>query len=136
MSHFRAKQSFRVLAIATLAAIGLLAQYGRGVILGTITDGSGAVVPGLKVAATNNATNESREVTSDANGNYQFNALLSGLYTVSAAGASFKTSTASNVELRVNSQVRIDIAMQLGGVTEKIQVESTAPQLQIGRAHV
>ena len=134
MSHFPAKQSFRVLAIATLAAIGLLAQYGRGVILGTITDASGAVVPGLKVAATNNATNESREVTSDANGNYQFNALLSGLYTVSAAGASFKTSTASKVELRVNSQVRIDIAMQLGGVTEKIQVESTAPQLQTNTA--
>src|SRR5688572_634389 len=100
------KQPLLALIIAAIAPVGVVAQYGRGVILGTVSDASGAVVPGVKVIATNNATNESREFISDANGNYQFNALLSGTYTVSAAGPSFKTSTASNVELRVNSQVR------------------------------
>ncbi|MBI2688600.1 MAG: TonB-dependent receptor [Acidobacteria bacterium] len=127
----RGKLFLASVAFASLAAWG---QYGRGVILGTVTDASGAIVPGMKVIATNNATNETREFVSDANGNFQFNAMPSGFYTVSASGASFKTSTASNLELRVNSQLRVDIVMQLGGVTEKVQVEATAPQLQTNTA--
>ncbi|MBL8240848.1 MAG: TonB-dependent receptor [Bryobacterales bacterium] len=122
------------LSISVFAACALWAQYGRGVILGTVTDASGAVVPGMKISATNKATNEAREFTTDADGNFQFNAMPSGFYTVTASGASFKTSTASNLELRVNSQLRVDIVMQVGGVTEKVDVEATAPQLQTNTA--
>jgi hypothetical protein len=126
--------SKKALLLAALAAGAVWAQYGRGVILGTVTDASGAVVPGMKISATNKATNEAREFTTDADGNFQFNAMPSGFYTVSAAGASFKTSTAANLELRVNSQLRVDIVMQVGGVTEKVDVEATAPQLQTNTA--
>ncbi len=122
------------LGLAALFAAALSAQYGRGVILGTVTDASGAVVPGMKVTATHIATNEARELLSDAAGNYQFNAMPSGFYSVSASGASFKTSLAPNLELRVNSQLRVDIVMQLGGITEKVQVEATAPLLQTNTA--
>ncbi len=117
-----------------LFSTALSAQYGRGVILGTVTDSSGAVVPGMKVTATHTATNESRELLSDPAGNFQFNAMPSGFYSVSASGASFKTSLASKLELRVNSQLRVDIVMQLGGITEKVQVEATTPQLQTNTA--
>ncbi len=120
--------------LSSILALPCAAQYGRGVILGTVTDATGAVVPGMKVTATNAATNETREFTSDASGNYQFNAMLAGFYNISAAGGAFKTSTISNLELRVNSQLRADIVMQVGGVTEKVLVEATTPQLQTNTA--
>lgn len=123
-----------VFCAAVLAASSAFAQYGRGVILGAVSDATGAVLPNMKVTALNTATNESREVTTDSNGNFQFNAMPSGFYNVSASGASFKTSTADKLELRVNSQLRVDIVMQLGGVSEKVQVEATAPQLQTNTA--
>jgi hypothetical protein len=123
------------LAVCTLLLVPLLlGQYGTGTILGTVTDPSGAVVPGIAVKAKNNATNETREFTTDSSGNYQFNALPSGTYTITATGPSFKTTTVENLMLRVNMQVRADLSMQLGVVAETVQVEATTPQLQTNTA--
>ena len=112
----------------------LYAQFGRGTILGTVTDATGAVVPSVKVTARNLATNESREAKTDDSGNYQFNALLSGRYSVTVVGSQFKTATVDSVELRVNSQARVDVVMQLGVVSETVSVQSTIPQLQTNTA--
>ncbi|MFN7931817.1 MAG: TonB-dependent receptor [Bryobacteraceae bacterium] len=109
-------------------------QYGRGTILGTVTDSTGAVVPSIKVTAKNLGTNETREFTTDESGNYQFNALLTGRYAITAAGGQFKTATVNDVELRVNSQARVDIVMQLGVVSETVSVQSAIPQLQTNTA--
>lgn len=117
-----------------LQQAALLAQYGAGVLLGTVADASGAVVPGVKVTAKNNATNEVRSFATDAAGDFRFTALPSGTYTLTAAASSFKTATVSGVELRVNTQVRVDISMQLGVVTETVQVAATTPQLQTNTA--
>ena len=116
------RNSLVVILAAALAASLAMAQYGRGVILGTVTDSSGAVLPGVKVAVRSLATNESREFTTDSQGSYQFTALLAGRYAVSASGAQFKTAQLPDVELRVNSQVRADIVMQLGVVSETVSV--------------
>jgi protocatechuate 3,4-dioxygenase beta subunit len=118
----------RTLATLFLVAAALDAQYGRGTILGTVTDSTGAVLPGLKVTVKNLGTNETREFTTDDAGNYQFSALFSGRYDVTASGGQFKTAALSNVELRVNSQVRADIVMQLGVVSETVSVTSAVPQ--------
>ena len=123
-----------VAILLLVAASSLYGQYGRGTILGTVTDSTGAIVPGVKVTARNTGTNESREFTSDSAGNYQFNALLSGRYDITASGGQFKTAAVSNVELRVNSQARVDIVMQLGVVSETVSVQSTVPQLQTNTA--
>ena len=63
-------------ALLLLAFQGF-AQYGTGIILGTVTDPTGAIIPGAKVIAKDNSTNVEREVTTDESGNYQFNALAS-----------------------------------------------------------
>ncbi|MEX2260774.1 MAG: TonB-dependent receptor [Bryobacteraceae bacterium] len=126
-------RSFRFLLAVTCAA-RLWAQYGTGTILGTITDPTGAVAPGVTVTSRNQATNEVRTFTSDATGNYQFNALLSGTYTITASAPSFKTASIPNVVLRVNTQVRGDIVMQLGVVADTVQVDATVPQLQTNTA--
>ena len=111
-----------------------LGQYGTGTILGIVTDPTGAVIPGVKVEAKNLASNQTREFTSDASGSYQFNALPAGEYTISATGSGFKTATLEKLILRVNLQLRADITMQLGVVSEKVVVESTTPQLQTNTA--
>ncbi|MCC6589899.1 MAG: TonB-dependent receptor [Bryobacterales bacterium] len=126
--------AFSALAVCALTASVALAQYGRGTILGTVTDSSGAAVPGVRVSARSLETNETREFITDDAGNYQFNALLSGNYTLSAAGKQFKTATVEKVELRVNSQARVDIVMQLGVVSETVSVEAATPQLQTNTA--
>ena len=124
----------RLLALLLISLTALHAQYGRGTILGTVTDSTGAVVPGVKVTVKSLATSETREFTTDATGDYQFNALLSGRYDVRASGSQFKTATVNNLELRVNTQVRADIVMQLGVVSETVAVQSTVPQLQTNTA--
>lgn len=124
----------RIKLLAFLIALCLpavsLAQYGTGTLLGTVMDSSGAVVPGVLVIARNAATSETREFRTDAEGNYSFNALPSGTYTITASVQSFKTTTVQDIVLRVNSQTRVEVMMSLGEVSESVQVQSTIPQLQ------
>ena len=73
-----------IIRLAALLLLPLIAcaQYGTGVLLGTVTDTSGAVVAGARVVTRNVETNEVREFTTDSSGNYQFNALPAGNYVV------------------------------------------------------
>src|SRR5690242_10309224 len=89
-----------------LSAAALLAQFGAGTILGTVTDQTGAVVPNAIVTAQNTATNQSRTFTTDPDGAYRFNALMNGTYNITVTAASFKAATVSGVVLTVNTQVR------------------------------
>jgi hypothetical protein len=116
------------------SAAPLLAQFGAGTILGTVTDPTGAVVPNATVTARNNATNESRTFTTDPEGAYRFNALQNGTYTITVTAPSFKVASISKVLLTVNTQVRADVTMQLGPINEKVEVGDTTPQLQTNTA--
>ncbi len=127
-------QYLLVVLALVLAASALWGQYGTGAILGTVTDPSGAVIPGATVTAKNLATNETRTFTTETDGFYRFSALLSGNYSITATAPSFRTATVSNLVLTVNTQVRADITMELGNVNEKVNVEATTPQLQTNTA--
>ncbi len=109
-------------------------QYGAGVILGTVTDPSKAAIPGVQVTAKNQATGETRTFQTDAQGNYQFNALPAATYTITATAASFKTATTPNVVVAVNTQTRVDLVMELGSVNETVEVQATTPALQTNTA--
>ena len=110
----RLLRSLRFAGVLFTSAALLLAQFGAGTILGTVTDPTGAVVPNASVTARNTATNETRTFTTDADGFYRFNALHNGAYTITVTAPSFKAATVSNLVLTVNTQVRADITMQLG----------------------
>lgn len=122
------------LLLALACVVPVTAQYGTGIILGTITDPSGAVIPGATVEVRNNATNETRTYVTDEMGNYRFTALPSGTYTITASAGGFRTATVPGVVLRVNTQVRADIRMELGTAAETVQVAATTPQLQTDTA--
>src|SRR5262245_13303006 len=137
--HSRAgTRGFRGLGIALLGGVllaGLLpqtlaAQAVTGTILGTVKDASGAVVAGAKVVLTNEGTQYSRTVTSDALGEYVAPQLPTGTYTILAELTGFKATALSNVQVGVDQRVRIDVTLEVGQMTESVKIEASTPLLQ------
>jgi len=110
------------------AALPLCAQnYGE--INGTVTDPTGAVIAGATVTVTNTATNIARTVQTNASGNYTVPFLAPGLYDVRAEQAGFKAVSRAGVQLQVGASAQINIAMEVGEVTETVAVTGTAALL-------
>ncbi len=117
-----------VLLFLTTCQLGF-GQAITGDILGTVQDSTGAVVPGAKVTLTAVDTGIKLEATSDAGGNYLFAQLKPGAYNLSASKEGFQTQTTSNIELQVGQRPRVDIALQIGAVTQSIEVSAGGVQL-------
>ncbi len=125
-----------VLAIAcVLAAPAVHAQVLYGSIVGTVTDSSGAALPGATVAVEQTETKFSRELVTDASGIYQFTAVPSGTYTVSIKMNGFRTFSRT-VPVTLNSVARVDVKLEIGQVTESVTVSGESPVLQTDRAEV
>jgi hypothetical protein len=104
------------------------AQSPTGVIEGTVTDASGAVVPNATISITNKATGVSRDVTANSNGLYSAPALNAGDYEVKAAVTGFRT-VVQNTTLTAGGDVQVNIALTVGAATEVVNVEASAAQL-------
>ena len=122
------KISSAVLFVAFAAS--LFGQGNTGSILGTVSDATGAVVPGAKITVTNVRTGVGVESVTDSVGNYQFNFLAPGAYKVEAEAAGFKKFARDNVNLEMARQLRIDIPLETGQVTETVNVEAQTPLLE------
>ena len=112
------------------------AQALYGSIVGTVTDSSEAAVPQAKVRITQTGTNESREATTNEVGGFSFPSIPSGAYDVTITKEGFQTFTRRGVVVTINSVVRVNTGLQVGAVTETIQVASQAATLQTDRAEV
>lgn len=124
-----------VFAITWVVCVGLsvpvlYGQEARGTIQGRITDSSGAVVPGAKVEATNTATNVAVRTVSNADGTYALPYLLPGNHRLTASSAGFKTVQRGNIELQVGDRVQVDLMLEVGAITERVQVTAETPLLQ------
>jgi len=104
----------------------LLAQSTFGTILGTVTDASDAVMPNIVVKITNQGEGVTREVRSDAQGNYQAENLKDGLYTVKVQAEGFREVTVQDVRLTARQIVRRDLKLVVGSTTEKVEVVANA----------
>jgi outer membrane receptor protein involved in Fe transport len=122
-----------VLSFFTISAFG---QAVNGTLLGTLNDGSGAVVPGAQVTVTEVGIGIPRTTQTNASGNYVFPDLPPGNYDVTSEAKGFKKETKTNVRVDVNTSVRVDMTMQLGAVTETIEVSGAVPLLKTDRADV
>jgi hypothetical protein len=118
-----------------LAGFDLWAQTEADV-TGRITDPSGGAIPGAKITVTNPATNARRIVNSDAAGVYDVPALIPGIYTVSVEVAGFKTEVRTGIELQVQQSARLDFQMQVGQVTQRIEVAGNAIQVNTENAEL
>jgi hypothetical protein len=119
-------------AIVSTAA----AQSFYGSVVGTVTDKSGAVIPGATVTLANTGTNDHQTAQSDANGGYRFLNLVPGRYQLVFEKQGFQRFTRSNIEIDVQAAVRIDASMQVGQVTESVEVSTATPLLDTENATV
>src|SRR5713226_5046426 len=127
MSRFVRTQLF-VLGCVLLASQAAFAQT-FAALSGETRDASGAVVTGAIVTAVNVGTNAARSVTTNEAGDYSFPSLPPGSYLVKVEKTGFKTVIRNEIELQVQQSARIDFEMQVGQVSESIEVQSTATLL-------
>ena len=109
-----------------LAATFVSAQTFRGSILGTVSDTSGAVLPGATVKVKNAGTGLERTSQTTAEGNYTISELPIGTYSVTVSQAGFQTSVTSNVVVDVATERRVDIALKPGQVADTVEVTGEA----------
>jgi hypothetical protein len=117
----------RLLLTAILAAPLLAQNFGE--ITGTVADPSGAVAGGASVTVTNTATNQVRQVTTNESGNYSVPFLIPGSYDVYVELRGFKAATRRGINLQVGAVQRIDFMLEVGAVTETVEVGGAAPLL-------
>ncbi len=113
-----------------------LGQVLYGSLLGRITDAAGAIMPGAKINVTNKSTGQQRETVSDESGAFAFRDLQVGTYDIQIAQSGFKSYTKSGVTVGLNSTVREDVQMEVGGTSETVTITAAAPILQTDRADV
>lgn len=115
--------------LAFLAAFvpgSLFAQFETAAVLGTITDSSGAALPGASVTLTSASTAVEMNTVSNANGGYEFLNVRQGTYTVSAERDGFKRAVSEPFVVQVNARQRVALSLQVGQVSETITVSEAA----------
>src|SRR5437016_11820809 len=120
-----------VLIYGTSLASKLLAQVAGGTITGTVTDSSGRVIANAHIAITNVATGVVRATTSNDEGLYTAPNLLPGTYVVKFTAQGFKSELRKEIELTVGATLTLDLTMQIGTITEKVEVSGEAPAVQL-----
>jgi hypothetical protein len=106
------------------------AQAVSGTLFGQVTDSSGAAVPGVRVTVTAPNTGFTRTVTSDSNGEYTAPSVPVGEYTVAAEMSGFKSVSIANVRVGVDQRVRVNVTLELGQMTEAVEIQAEIPIVQ------
>src|SRR5262245_2038408 len=121
------------LIIACGAAIGSAQEF-RGSITGRVVDNGGAAVAHANVAVTNAATNTSSSITTNESGDYTALYLTPGTYSVTVEAAGFKKATRQNIEIRVGDKLQNALQLEVGNVSDTVNVTSDAPLLETNTA--
>jgi len=116
-----------VVGLSGTAAAG---QALFGQISGTVTDASGAVLPGATVNVTNVGTNVTKTAMTNDAGVYTVTNLVPGVYRVDASLSGFKTAVVSAISLEVNANLKVDATLEVGATSEQVTVVAAAPLLQ------
>src|ERR1044072_5362958 len=117
----------RLIATALLAVTSLLAPQGRGAISGIVTDAQGAAVPGATVEVRNSGTNSVFRTTTNEAGFYTAPGLAVGSYEIAVEASGFKRTLRTGVVLEVDQKASIDLAMEVGQVSECVEAAAEAP---------
>lgn len=113
-----------IVVLACLSAVSsLLGQTATGRIIGTVTDPTGAVIPGITITVTNVETQVTTQTVTDERGYYQVLLLPIGSYTVTAELPGFQKAVTKADKLEINQSLRADIKMMVGNRTEEVLVE-------------
>jgi hypothetical protein len=126
----------RPLAVFLLLSAAALAQQVNGTITGTVTDASGALLPGATVRIQSKSTNAARDTVTDGSGNYTVPFLPAGDYSMSVQAKGFQTQNVAAINLQVQQTLRQDFQLKIGDVAESVNVDASAAALQTENAIV
>ena len=119
----------RLALLAAVTGLSLLAQSERGTIQGSIHDSSGAVIVGAKIGITNPSTNVRVNTISNQAGDYAAPSLTPGTYTLRVEKEGFRATVVSGISLNASATVRADATLEVGSVSQAVEVTANALQL-------
>ena len=126
--------SVLVAVLVALVVTSPLAAQETALMVGTVSDASGAVIPGARITFAHLATGTEYNVTTNETGNFRSPPLRIGEYIVVAEAEGFKQYSGSGINLSINDTRELNITLEIGAVTEVIEVEASAPLLQTSEA--
>jgi len=118
------------LAVLLIAVSPVFSQVARGTIVGTVSDATGAIIPGVQVTVINMGTNQTRQAITNERGNYEVDLLPIGEYRATAELRGFSTQRRENIALSVGDRLRIDFQLTVGEITDRVDVSTEAPLVQ------
>src|SRR5262252_1444900 len=122
--------------LLTSAPVRSLAQAVYGSVLGTVTDQQGAAVAGAKVTVTSVSKGTVEETTSNADGNYTVSHLIPDIYNVRVEATGFKAYEVKAIQVSADTGSKVDARLDVGAVTQSVEVTGEIPQLKTDRADV
>jgi len=126
-------KSSRALVLSIVMLLGPASswpQEATGRIVGTITDPTGAVIPGVQITVTNTATQVSRTANTNQDGYFQVLALPIGNYTIVAEHEGFRTVVIGQYKLLINQVLRVDIQLRVGATAQTVEVGAQASTVE------
>ncbi len=127
---------FAVLALLLAIPLAASAQVTTATIVGTITDPSGASMPGAQVTARNADTGLTRTVTSGEDGTYRLEFLPVGNYVLEVTANGLKKVSRSGIVLEINDTARVDVTLTVGQVSETVTITEAAPAVNTSTAEI
>ncbi len=125
-----------ILLLSALLAVPSVTAQTFGEVTGHVGDPSGAGVPAAKITLTNTATNAARSTESTDSGDYTFPSVPPGFYNLRTEHAGFKVASTNNIEVQVQQTVRADVTLQVGQLTESVEISAAADLLQAENASI
>src|SRR5436190_5209867 len=125
-----------VLSLALVMFSAAVSAQTTATIVGTVTDPTGAVVPGVSITVTSKDTGLTRKATTNQAGSYVATFLPVGQYSVTAEVTGFKKKTITGIVVEVNQEPRVDIVLEVGSVTDSVTVTGETSRLQTENAVV
>ena len=133
----RSREALFLFLTGILLALVATAQTGpQGTFVGTVTDGTGAVIPGVKVTVVNTGTQFVSEVTTNPEGNYIVPYLNPGTYRITISAGGFKQYVRDGIDLRPGETPRFNATLEIGAVGDSVTVTGETPLLNTESATV
>lgn len=136
MGGVRYRAILPLLFLASAASVSMFGQERYGEFSGTVTDGTGAAVPGAKVTFVNKTSNVVRSTVSGADGSYIERNVEPGRYTFRVEAKGFSIYEVPDINLLVGRALRVDAPLKVGGIDQVIQVTDAAPQIDTGSVSI
>ena len=124
---------FLAFILVMSSAISLPAQT-AGTISGRVSDSTGASIADANISLKNVGTGTERKTLTTGTGDYTFTEVPVGVYTITATRAGFRTTASSNLQVQIQQSIRLDFSLQIGSVTQSVEVEATGALLQVENA--